>query len=205
MLVKTSQPNCEQWAWCVSKYLAASGHYFMVLRDWPIVYQFILLKTRLSMQYNYLCIFKLAHFLGSFWFPAVKSLFANPYKIFLFPWSQFFVTWAQFPVRLFSPSDIRKNCPTTFYCIFQLIWVLMTTTHIRMCFRSFYIILFSYGSPLWIHLNFLIPKGGPLWKKCLIEGPETRSDTFCVGHRNPYQLENAIKRSGTVFCIYHLG
>ena len=145
----------------------------MVLRDWPIVYQFILLKTRLSMQYNYLCIFKLAHFLGSFWFPAVKSLFANPYKIFLFPWSQFFVTWAQFPVRLFSPSDIRKNCPTTFYCIFQLIWVLMTTTHIRMCFRSFYIILFSYGSPLWIHLNFLIPKGGPLWKKCFIEAPET--------------------------------
>ena len=128
MLVKTSQPNCEQWAWCVSKYLAASGHYFMVLRDWPIVYQFILLKTRLSMQYNYLCIFKLAHFLGSFWFPAVKSLFANPYKIFLFPWSQFFVTWAQFPVRLFSPSDIRKNCPTTFYCIFQLIWVLTEST-----------------------------------------------------------------------------
>ena len=26
-----------------------------------------------------------------------------------------------------------------------------------------------------------------------------------VGHRNPYQLENAIKSSGTVFCLYHLG
>ena len=25
------------------------------------------------------------------------------------------------------------------------------------------------------------------------------------GHRKPYQLENAIKHGGTVFCIYHLG
>ena len=30
-----------------------------------------------------------------------------------------------------------KNCPTTFYCIFQLVWVLMTTTqNIRVCFLS---------------------------------------------------------------------
>ena len=30
-----------------------------------------------------------------------------------------------------------KNCPTTFYCIFQLVWVPMTTTqNIRVCFLS---------------------------------------------------------------------
>ena len=28
---------------------------------------------------------------------------------------------------------------------------------------------------------------------------------LCGGHRNPYQLKNAIKSGGTVFCIYHLG
>ena len=28
-----------------------------------------------------------------------------------------------------------KNCPTTFYCIFKLVWVPMTTTrNIRVCF-----------------------------------------------------------------------
>ena len=37
-----------------------------------------------------------------------------------------------------------KNCPTTFYCIFQLMWVPMTTTqNIRVYFRSFYKTLFS--------------------------------------------------------------
>ena len=31
-----------------------------------------------------------------------------------------------------------KNCPTTFYCIFQLVWVPMTTAqNIRVCFRTF--------------------------------------------------------------------
>ena len=30
-----------------------------------------------------------------------------------------------------------KNCPTTSYCIFQLVWVPMTTTqNIRVCFLS---------------------------------------------------------------------
>ena len=30
-----------------------------------------------------------------------------------------------------------KNCPTTFHCIFQLVWVPMTTTqNIRVCFLS---------------------------------------------------------------------
>ena len=30
-----------------------------------------------------------------------------------------------------------KNCPTTFYCIFQLVWVpMITTKNIRVCFLS---------------------------------------------------------------------
>ena len=30
-----------------------------------------------------------------------------------------------------------KNCPTTFYCIFQLVWVPMTTTqNIRLSFKA---------------------------------------------------------------------
>ena len=37
-----------------------------------------------------------------------------------------------------------KNCPTTFYCIFQLVWVPMTTTqNIRVCFLSSKNTLFS--------------------------------------------------------------
>ena len=57
-----------------------------------------------------------------------------------------------------------KNCPTTFYCIFQLTWVPMTTTqNIRVCFLS------------------------------------------SSGHRNPYQLENAIKSGGTVFLHTSIG
>ena len=42
-------------------------------------------------------------------------------------------------------------------------------------------------------------------KKCFIEDPETNPDVLRGGHRNPYQLENAIKSGGTVFCLYHLG
>ena len=44
-------------------------------------------------------------------------------------------------------------------------------------------------------------KGGPLWKNCFLEAKETHPDIFRGSHRNPYQLENAIKTSGTVFCI----
>ena len=37
-----------------------------------------------------------------------------------------------------------KNCPTTFYCIFNLVWVPMTTTqNIRVCFLSSNNTLFS--------------------------------------------------------------
>ena len=32
---------------------------------------------------------------------------------------------------------------------------------------------------------------------------ETHPDILRGGHRNPYQLKNAIKSGGTVFCIYH--
>ena len=48
-------------------------------------------------------------------------------------------------------------------------------------------------------------KGGTLMKKVFIEAPETHPDILRGGHRNPYQLEKAIKSGGTVFCIYHLG
>ena len=41
-------------------------------------------------------------------------------------------------------------------------------------------------------------------KKCFIEDPETNPDVLRGGHRNPYQLEKAIKSGGTVFCLYHL-
>ena len=40
-------------------------------------------------------------------------------------------------------------------------------------------------------------------KKYFIEDPETNPDVLRGGHRNPYQLENAIKSDGTVFCLYH--
>ena len=43
-------------------------------------------------------------------------------------------------------------------------------------------------------------KGDPYEKKCFIEGLETHPDILHGGHRNPYQLENAIKSGGIVFC-----
>ena len=42
-------------------------------------------------------------------------------------------------------------------------------------------------------------KGGPLWKKCFQEAKETHPNILRGGHRNPYQLENAINSGGTVF------
>ena len=42
-----------------------------------------------------------------------------------------------------------KNCPTTFYCIFQLVWVPMTTMqNIKVCFLSSNNTLSSKGGPL---------------------------------------------------------
>ena len=49
------------------------------------------------------------------------------------------------------------------------------------------------------NLKFFSSKGGPLWKKCVIGAKETHPDILRGGHRNPYQLENAIKSVGTVF------
>ena len=45
-------------------------------------------------------------------------------------------------------------------------------------------------------------KGGPLWKKCFIEAPETHPYILRGGHGNQYQFENAIKSGETVFCIH---
>ena len=36
---------------------------------------------------------------------------------------------------------------------------------------------------------------GPYEKKCSIEAPETHPDILRGDHRNPYQLETAIKRA----------
>ena len=48
-------------------------------------------------------------------------------------------------------------------------------------------------------------KGETLIKKCFLGAKETHPDILRGGHRNPYQLENAIKSGGTVFYIYRLG
>ena len=47
-------------------------------------------------------------------------------------------------------------------------------------------------------------KGDPYEKRVLYV-PETHPNILRGGHGNPYQLENAIKSGGTVFCWYHLG
>ena len=44
--------------------------------------------------------------------------------------------------------------------------------------------------------KFSFPEGGAHMKK---GAKETHPDIFRGGHRNPYQLENAIKSVGTVF------
>ena len=43
-------------------------------------------------------------------------------------------------------------------------------------------------------------KGGPLMKKVFSGAKETHPDILRGGHRNSYQLENAIKSGGIVFC-----
>ena len=58
-----------------------------------------------------------------------------------------------------------KNCPITFCCIFQLVWVPMTTPqNIRVCFPSFY--LFIRFPPLDKDNSNVLKK--PLWKKCFL-------------------------------------
>ena len=42
-------------------------------------------------------------------------------------------------------------------------------------------------------------------KKSFIEAPETHPDILRGGHRNPYQLENAIKSGGIFFLLISLG
>ena len=42
-------------------------------------------------------------------------------------------------------------------------------------------------------------------EKRFIEGPETHPDILHGGHRYQYQLENAIKSGGIVFCYISLG
>ena len=42
-------------------------------------------------------------------------------------------------------------------------------------------------------------------KKAFSGAMEKHPDILRGGHKNPYQLENAIKSGGTGFCIYDLG
>ena len=46
-----------------------------------------------------------------------------------------------------------------------------------------------------------IPRGDSYEKRA----KETQPYILHGGHRNPYQLENAVKSGGTVFSIYNLG
>ena len=88
-----------------------------------------------------------------FWVNAEKPMIycGLSWKVLIgmhWPWKEYLMTGkdtAQLPGRLFSPSDIlAKNCPTTFYCIFQLVWVPKTTMqNIRVCVLSSNNTLFS--------------------------------------------------------------
>ena len=42
-------------------------------------------------------------------------------------------------------------------------------------------------------------------KNRFIEAKKTRLVILRGCHKNPYKFENAMKSSGTVFCIYHMG
>ena len=48
-------------------------------------------------------------------------------------------------------------------------------------------------------------KEEPLWKNCFIEAPETHPDILHGGHRNPYQLKNAIKNCCDICLLISLG
>ena len=47
--------------------------------------------------------------------------------------------------------------------------------------------------------------GDPYKKKCVIGAKEAHPDILRSGHRNPYQLKNAIKSGGTVVLHLSLG
>ena len=80
-----------------------------------------------------------------------------------------------------------------------------TTKNITVCFRSFYKTLFFIRVPPLEIGNVNEFKGGTLMKKVFSGAKETHLDILRGGQRNSYQLENAVKSGGTVFCIYHLG
>ena len=114
---------------------------------------------------------------------------------------------SQLPDRLFSPSDIRKKTvPTLFIAFSNWCGFLWPPRKISGCVSGPLIKRFFHkGSPFeFIYISFL-QRGGPLWKKVFSRAKETHPDILCGGHRNQYQLKNAIKSGGTVFCIQHLG
>ena len=56
-----------------------------------------------------------------------------------------------------------------------------------------------------IDYNFLLLKGGNLWKNVILEATETHPDILRGRQRYPYQMENALKLAGGSFSTYHLG
>ena len=78
----------------------------------------------------------------------------------------------QLPGRLFSSSDIRKQktVPTLFIAFLNWYWFLWPPRKISGCVSGP-----STYTTLRIHSNFLFPKGGSLWNKFFLEGPEKHS------------------------------
>ena len=70
---------------------------------------------------------------------------------------------------------------------------------------TFYKTLFFTRVPTLDKENLNEFKEGTFIKKCFLEAKKTHPDILCGGHRNPYQLENAIKSGGTVFLHISLG
>ena len=108
---------------------------------------------------------------------------------------------AQLPgVDYLAQVNYSNNCPTTFYCIFQLVWVPMTTIqNIKMYLLSSRKHFFFLRVPPLEKGNVNEFKGETLMKKGFSGAKKTHPDILGGGHRNPYQLGNAIKIGGTVF------
>ena len=128
------------------------------------------------------------------------SLSANPHS--LTDVANIFVNAnsTQLPGRLFSPSNISKKLSHHFLLHF---WNgIGSYNHHGKYQGVFPVFIFFIRVPLLDKENFKWnQRGGPLWKKCFIEAPETLPNILRGGHRNPYQFKNAIKSGGTVFCL----
>ena len=112
------------------------------------------------------------------------------------------VVRSQFPGRLFSWSDKSKKLSRHFLLHF---WIDIGSYDHHAKYQGVFQDLLE---------NTFFIRVPPLDKENLNEfkgkvfyrrSGNTPWDILRGGHRNPYQLENAIKSRGTVFCLYHLG